>query len=480
MKKIVKILPLLIILIMIGTFCFATSSLKEEDTVTEDVSEVEEVEVADDGEVVEIVGDEESEEYDIGGDQTAFTYKDYLDSYFGEGKYNFGDAYILEENPVFEGINYGNMYVIGNNVEIKGYVFGNLFVMGKNVKIESESVVGSIFAAAESIEVSTGAEDLYAVADNILVTEDAEITRDVKVCGSEITFNGTTYGNIYSQAENLIIGDEASIERNIVYSNAVSVPEEMQSKLIKNEVGSAVKVVDDNTSKGFDVFSLLTSIATSALIVIVLTIVMPKSEKYTTDLKSRILKDTLCGLGYIVLTVLISIVLLVTVVGIPSALILLVLFIILLIFATPIASIEISKLVLGNNATTKAKIAGMAIVICAIASLLEMIPVVGAIINLILVLYGYGLAIRKLFFRNTKKEVKDNKEKVETEEPVSPETLTEENVTEEIKPEILEENNVEVVSNEEEKVEPVVTTDDKTDEPVISNEENNENNNNEE
>ena len=481
MKKLLKFTLLLVLIMMLSISVYATEANKTDDSETEDteLDNVQLLEVEDDGTDADDTEDVETAENDY--------------------EVLYGDKFIMNEDFADNVVLVGNLYVMGDKLNIAPRaVIGNVYAMGETVTINTEEVTGSVYAMGNNVDITiqrvdttiyaggsnvkieSYAYNIYAMGDTVEITESSATDLDLRVAGNKVTVGGYIVQNIYSACDQLTLSDNTYVGGNIEYVNYVSAPEEFKDKLVKKE---QVEVVEEKTTGIVDQIrdsAAVTNTVTCLVVLIIIGLAMPKSDKYSTDFKQYFLKDIARGFAALVIIPILSVILLITVVGIPAAIIVLVLYILTLAaFTMPVATMEVTKLVLGNKINSKIKLVLFSVLAYIVLEIVGFIPYVGSIVHLVLVLYGFGYIIRVLFFRATKKEEVKTEEQYETEEPVSPETLAEEKA-EEVKPEVLEETAEEPVVAEEPVQEPVVSeetttepviTEEKTEE-VISNEEN--------
>ena len=413
MKKTLKIISLFIIAMMIVTTCFATSDTAK--GKTEDTSSSNDVE-----ELSEEMTDEE------------------LGSLIATPQYNYhyGDVYSFDTEILSQdAVVYGNVYIMSDNVNLDvTAILGNVYVMANNINISAQEIAGNIYAMGQTIELDVQTYHLYAAGQTITIGENSQIVVDARMAGEVVKIDGLIGKNVYAECNDLYIGENAQIYGDTIeYANNVSqIPEEYKEKLVKTE---KIEVVDkgvlEEVADAFKSLALASSIVLSIVIIIVITLAMKKSDIYETDLKKYALKYLLYGLLGIIVGLLLSIILMITVVGFLAGIVLLLAWILLLIISTPIALIELSKLILADRATTKTKVAILAIGLSVVAEILNLIPVIGALVGLVLSISGFGICIKKLFFKNKCcKACKENKE-VASEEPKTEEVVAEPVITEE-------------------------------------------------
>ncbi len=121
------------------------------------------------------------------------------------------------------------------------------------------------------------------------------------------------------------------------------------------------------------------------------------------------LKNTGKGALMLIFLPILSVVLMLSVIGVGFGLIVLVLYIIGLCVAIPIASVEIAHRILAKKEEVKKGLwIGLSIVVSLLIWAMKFVPVIGGIIRFILVLIGLGIICSLIFQRNKKEEVNEN------------------------------------------------------------------------
>ncbi|MBU1131018.1 polymer-forming cytoskeletal protein [Patescibacteria group bacterium] len=109
-----------------------------------------------------------------------------------------GENVYLPSSEVHE----GNFYAGGNAVEIAGTVNGDVFAAGNSITI-SGTVNGDVFAAGSNIRVS------------------GDVDGSVRAAGSNVSFDGKVSRNIMAGGSTLIISETAEVGRHVTLAGAV-------------------------------------------------------------------------------------------------------------------------------------------------------------------------------------------------------------------------------------------------------------------
>lgn len=351
----------------------------------------------------DMVGEDDNSEDFI--DPISLDVENFIDmSAYEEDELQRGDVYVLDKNASVEEYVDGNLYVLSNNADISAYVDGNVFVMGKNVTIKG-NVTGSLFIFGENVNFLSGyAKDAYICADNIVMAEEATISREAKMVGSTISISGVIDGNVYASAEQINVIDTGYISGKLTYAGEVSSTYEDQiGSLEKREVNVAEKVTQEKTIANKAESILFKTV--TALVIIGLIVLASDKKTEGNITVSDCVKGVLAGIGWIILIPVIVVLLMLTIVGLPASIILLMTYILMFFVAIPAVSLQVSAYILNaKNKNSKALLWLLAVVIYCAVAILKMIPTVGFIISVLLGTYGFNLIIKTLFAKK-KKEV---------------------------------------------------------------------------
>lgn len=319
------------------------------------------------------------------------------------------DLFITKDNVViaFKKVN-GNLYLIGNNIKVSSpEVNGNIFAIGNEIEI-SGKVNGSVYAISTDVEIAAEIDDLYLITDELEIQKQASC-RDVKTIANQVEISGAVNRDLYAysnkvnieNSENSKIGGVLYVTGNV--TGRTDKANEISKVDIKVEKNDAFL---NAFAKAVRTFYFISTAVMAFVIIGILVLCNKKSDVYKSEVKEMFLKDTLNGLVYWIICILITIVLMITIFGIPLA----ILFasIIWLLFwkiNIPVASIEISKFVLKDNANSKWMIFAVAFAIFIVVQLIAIIPVLGTLAKYIISLYGFGFMYRKIFKREKETKI---------------------------------------------------------------------------
>lgn len=327
-----------------------------------------------------------------------------LEDYEDVEEFQRGDVYILEDNALVESYIDGNLFVLADNANISSYVDGNVFILGSNITVKGD-IEGSLFACGENIELSAYVKDVYLYASNIFIDEDAYIEREAKMMGETITISGLISGDVYTSAESVIATRTAFIDGKLVYTGEISLASEDQVESVEKQEIKLPENTNENKVAAKAERVLIKTI--TALIIIGLVVKASKNKLEGNITVGGTFKGILAGLGWIVLIPIIIVVLMITIVGLPAALILLTTYILMYFVAIPAVSLQISACILNiKNKDSKVLLWLLGVAIYCALAIVRLIPTLGFILTILLGTYGFNLILKTIFSKK-KKEVKE-------------------------------------------------------------------------
>ena len=323
----------------------------------------------------------------------------------------------------FNGQAQKDVIVAGGTVTIGGPVKGDVIVAGGTVKITGK-VDGNVRVVGGTIEINNKVEkNVSAFGGTIFISPDAEIGWDVLSYGGSIEIRGKVGGNIKGGAGSVILANEiggnvdlklspedgqlilypqANIKGNLTYS-APKEAEIKEGAQIAGEtvyqaaiplVAPAKKILNASYFVG-KIIGLL------ALLLIGLIIVL-LARKTSNEIGKRMLDSPLVSFGwgliYLIMTPIVLVLIAITVIGIPLALIGLVCYLITLYLTKIFIGIALGKKVMQwLNKGKEISLVWTMIVGVILFTILVSLPLIGWIIGLVGICWALGamVAIKK-------------------------------------------------------------------------------------
>jgi len=328
------------------------------------------------------------------------------------------DVYIVSGNIDFKDMVFGNVYLVGEDVKVTSkFIDGNLFVIGNDITIDAEYIVGSIYLIGNNITFKGETKSIYAISNTFELEKGASILRDIRLIADTTRIKGYISKSIYAMTSNLNISNDARITENLNYisENEILVPEGTVAGQI-NFTSSDSFERDDSYHQINYLTNIITSIVTILIIALIVLFCTPKfiEIKKKQEPISKLFISAGIGLITLILIPIISIMLLISVVGVPMGFILIFAYIILLMIASAIANIVITSRIINKakpEMNSKLKFIGILILVSLVIKLIGKIPFIGWLIVVIVYLSGIGEIVSYMFGRCKKEEIKEEAKK---------------------------------------------------------------------
>ena len=327
------------------------------------------------------------------------------------------DLYLMDSEVTMDKLVDGNVYIFGSNVTISGQVNGNLFVFGNNVKFTSDSmVVYSVYVVANTVEIAGEITDLYVACSTCNVSKDAFIYRDFRSFSDTINFSGNVRRNAHIFAQTLNISDATDSfiygDLNYYTPQEVSIPQTLvQGNVTHHTISNDTDSENKMTLSDY-IVSFCTYLLTTLLLYLFFARVTPKFIENSSNYASS--KALLAlGIGFLSLIGIPLLVLILFMISIGSTLgfILLALYIALLLMASPIVSISISRKIIEVRKVDN-KYMNIFVVACvsSLVWIIKNIPFIGGIANFIILLVGLGIITVSAFAKKNEKSIEKTTE----------------------------------------------------------------------
>lgn len=298
----------------------------------------------------------------------------------------------------------GSLFVSAEDVLINGVVEGNIFIMSRNEIVINGHIKGDIFiASSENVNVAGRVDgSVFAFGKEVNLESRAEVNRDVFTVGDSINIYGAVNrdANIYYAGDllvkGIILGDLNYTARttNIIGGSVMG-----ETNVRQVDTKDADRFMERNSGR---LFSTISFIFTTLIIWFLLSFIFKETKRKTASLlinkKNKLFFQY--GLLGILGTIGISTVFFFTYIGIPFALILLLLMGSAIYLSTGVFIIALSdyfgnkypKFEGGNNIVY---VVGLAV----LYKIVQLIPYFGNLMSLIIVILGFGLILGSFYHK---------------------------------------------------------------------------------
>lgn len=309
------------------------------------------------------------------------------------------DAYLAGGTVFVDGTINGDLLVAGGTVTIRGTVAEDLRVMGGTVNITG-NIGKNITAVGGNVHISDSATvggSLVAGAGTLDIL--APIGKGATFGAGQATIGSVINGNILAGVGTLALTNDAAINGDLTYvsdfdGNLI----QAESASVSGEITHTIPVNDTSLTdkekaaaiSGVGFFVKLLSLFSSLLLGLVLIYFFPVFIQQTTDIiEKRIFPSLLLGLIIYIVSPILILLLFVTLIGIPFAVILIPIIIALVFFAKIFAMMFIGQRIM-KYLNQKTSVYWMFVVGVVSYGFLTSIPVFGLIVSLLSVLAGTG------------------------------------------------------------------------------------------
>ena len=295
----------------------------------------------------------------------------------------------------------GDLVVAGGEVSLGGAVGDDLYGAGGNVQLDA-IVTGNARLAGG--DVTVGAATV--VAGNVNLTGgrvqfDGNTHQDLHASGGSVRLNGEVHGDAVVRAEELVVGPEARIGGRLVFRGP-SEPEIAEGAVIVGGVDferrSTRRIFDDASGHARNAVLGIGSFLSFVGLFLAAALFVAMFPNFTTSAASVVGRKPLqslgLGLAFVACVPFLGVVLLITVIGIPLALLLVPIYLLMLFLGWATVALFVAQRGLdtlrpGRPATMTARLLALFLALAALW-LLRQIPLVGGLIAFVALLAGIG------------------------------------------------------------------------------------------
>lgn len=294
----------------------------------------------------------------------------------------------------------GNTVDVNSNIDGIAFVAGNsinmtstqdyAFIAGNNITLEKFSAKDSFIAGSTVVLKETTVRDLYVSAGTIKV--DGVISNNAYLAGSSVIINANINGDVYVSAEKIKIGKDAVISGTLKYPEDIKPEIAKEATIAKTKTYKAKTKVDVQVPK---VQSIIISGIVSYLSLLIIGMLLLALNKKMFDRFAKFGKKTedvlkTMGIGFLGLIAVpcACIIALLTVVGIPLSLIVLLVYGILLYLSIIPTSFCMGRLFLKDRIKNDYSLLALSLLV---VYLLKCIPIIGGFMGFVSLILGFGI-----------------------------------------------------------------------------------------
>lgn len=322
-----------------------------------------------------------------------------------------GDAYLVGGNITVDGTVNGDLIVAGGDINILGTVNGNVRMAGGSI-VTSGHVTRNFTVLGGNVNFTPEARlDGSLVGGVGKVSLNAPVGKGVTLGAGQVVVNNSVGGDINAGVGEFNLNPNAHVQGNITYwsqNNLQVAPEaSVAGQTVHNfpPQSNRAEEVEEGARAIGSFFKFISFVSTLLIGLLFLRFFPIFSQKVVDQINNRPWYTLLMGLLSFVIVPILFLVLLITVLGIPIALILLVGFLIATYISKVFVSLLIGQKVLGLL-NQKSSIYWAYVLGLLLFYILSLVPVLGGLITGIIMLMGLGA-----FLIQKKEEYRDLRSK---------------------------------------------------------------------
>lgn len=332
------------------------------------------------------------------------------------------DVYLTGDDVKVDYIVDGNLFILANTVTISSQIGGDAFICAKTINVEKEGYIYSnLFAAANEVNISGVVYDLYTTANTLNIN--GYVYRDIRTSSDTLNFSGVIGRNAYVYSKNIEISSnsdgQSSVTNKATIYGDLNYSSSSEASIPEGTVTGSVNYSPITTStKSKSISSYILALGRFIVTVLVIWLLyLWLAPKFLENTGALLSKKLLPVIGSGILTPIIFVIafVLLLILGLTSniAIIGTMLFAILLMISTSTFVIAVNNLVckkfnISKNTTTF----GVLIITSAVIWLLELIPVVGSILNFVIMIIGLGILVTAIIPEKEKSNKNSKKEEI--------------------------------------------------------------------
>ncbi|WP_373471228.1 hypothetical protein [Carnobacterium alterfunditum] len=313
-------------------------------------------------------------------------------------------TFITAANTEVNGTIDGDLFVTGQNATINGTVKGSVFVAGQNITVNGV-VENTIYLAGATLKVGSQTNgSAFLAGQNVSIEKAAVIEKDAFVGASQAYQNGVINGDLSSSSESLSVGGK--IGGDLDYSSQNKADFSGNSEVAGETTWKKMEIESYKDSRAIFTTAILMqvlfSIAASLVVWLFVRLIRPD---LWTNLAEQITISQLKALGFgalaVVVVPIVSLLLMLTIIGIPLAFILLTLYGLSLYVSTIILAVFISLWFQKRFSWSNIQSFWVFLLGLIILNVLGIIPFIGWILGFITVSFGLGSIVLSILNRRT-------------------------------------------------------------------------------
>ena len=293
----------------------------------------------------------------------------------------------------------GDLYCAGQTIIVRGTVTGDVLCAGQTLDI-SGTVGGNIRSIGQLLTIGGPVKRNVVVAgQTVSVASEAAIAGELLAAGQTINLNSSIGGDVNAAAESILLGEKANIAGNFTYTSP-TVASEATGAAVTGKVSHIIsKKLEPKPltprslmpkTQPWPVNAIGSIVFYLIIGAIVVLLAKEKVLRTVSQMLARPWFDGFVGFLTMITAPIIIVMVAITIIGIPVALILGVIFAVMIVLSRVYVSVIVGDKLLSALGRTKSGLLLQVVIGVIIIELLVKVPVLGFFLSAIATLWGLG------------------------------------------------------------------------------------------
>lgn len=297
----------------------------------------------------------------------------------------------------------GNIYTSSRNIQINGNIEGSLYCAASSVLVINGRVSGDVVCLASKVIINgeigqdlriagsdislkgkVNGDASIASLDKVNLAPESTISKDLQIYGSSTEISGEIGNNAYISSHNLKAGNMVKIGGDLSYSSVDEI--NFTNGQVKGKIN--YNQVQNNDNAALSVIMIMLMLLVLSMIVV---LVVPSRVHRSSEIaKGNFITVILAGVATVFLVPIVAILLALSVIGIPVAIVMGFAYVIILIMSAPFFVYLLGSILLSGVKNIPLRMLGGVVFFVALC----MIPFVNVVAILSSLFIGTGIVIR--------------------------------------------------------------------------------------
>jgi hypothetical protein len=313
------------------------------------------------------------------------------------------DYFVAGSKVTIDGTINGDAYIAGGQIDVNGTINGDLLVAGGQITVRGDVTQNIRVVGGNILVLGTAGKNISLAGGNIMIDKGAKVNGNVTIAGGTARLANNILGNVTAATGMLEVTSDAIINGNLDYWSNNKATIDSGAKILKStafhqtnfnhqptginmaKVGPALLGI----KLSFSLISFISSLIVGILLISLLPVY---SQKVNDAIRGKFWLSLLVGLVAAIVIPIVTIILFVTVIGIPFAIFLIFVYGIVIyiskLFVAYAAGAMISKKANWNINSIWSFVIGLVLYY-----VVGFIPVIGGLMKLAVLLTGIGALI---------------------------------------------------------------------------------------